>query len=620
MAEHVAGMTLTPVDAFPMVDWVDEASLQKMRAVPSAPATSASRPVVSCGYPKPRVQLRIVDGRERELGERELGEVWVKSPGLFARYHGEPAATEAAFVDGWFKTGDLGYLAAGQLYLCGRKKDLIIAGGQNISPHVVEKCARDVLGQRCRYAVAFAIHEPELGTDVVALACEMRKPPLAAEAAAYEEALRATLQERLGIFAHHIALVERGWIVKTTSGKLNRAANRARFEAALADVAQAATERAHGRRSSPGDVAPGTDDRTATEARLRELWRRLLGRRDVGANDSFFDLGGDSLLAIRMLSLVEDRFDRKLSTSQLFRNPTISSLVQLLANPPNTPRWSSLVPLQARRPGGHRPNFFCVHGLGGGVLGYQPLAQALGSEQPFYTLQARGLESDRIDTRIEDMAAFYIDEMRAVQARGPYHLGGFCFGGVVAYEMAQQLRAAGESVALVAVIEGYILADKDGLRPWWHKWRSLVDFLRNAPYWIGDYQQLSGMELRARMRRDLRIARLRAQRLIGLREDLTADDLWAGSDRLPWRHRTVMDANIAAMRQYRPRPYSGRVHLLRTARILLGAPTSDMGWGSLAEVDVNVLSGSHGTILNSPHVEGLASVLGRLLTPSASAS
>ena len=154
-----------------------------------------------------------------------------------------------------------------------------------------------------------------------------------------------------------------------------------------------------------------------------------------------------------MMRRIEKLFGKSLPITVLFQAPTIEKLAQLLRQSGWSPTWSSLV---ACRQPGSSPPFFCVHGIGGLVIGFRDLARHLGPDQPMYGFQAQGTDGKHpILTRVEEMAAHYLQELRTVQPHGPYYLGGLSFGGWVAYEMAQQLRADGEQVGLLALIDTY---------------------------------------------------------------------------------------------------------------------------------------------------------------------
>jgi thioesterase domain-containing protein len=176
----------------------------------------------------------------------------------------------------------------------------------------------------------------------------------------------------------------------------------------------------------------------------------VLQLKSIGIRDNFFDLGGHSLLAARLFAQIENRFGKHLPLATLFQSPTIEQLAHALRNSDTARGWSSLVTIQ---PEGSRPPLFCIHAGGANVLIYRPLSKHLGNDQPVYALQAQGLDGQSPPyTRVEDMAAHYIEEIRAFQPEGPYHLLGASFGGLVIYEMAYQLSQQGQKVGLVAIL------------------------------------------------------------------------------------------------------------------------------------------------------------------------
>ena len=189
----------------------------------------------------------------------------------------------------------------------------------------------------------------------------------------------------------------------------------------------------------------------ATEKKLQAIWEHLLGTGPVGLNQNYFELGGTSILAVRLFAQISKEFQKKLPLSVLFEAQTVAQLAKVLEAGDSSSDWSPLVTIQPR---GSRPPFFCIHGGGGNVLIYRELSRHLGPDQPFFGLQAQGLDGDRpCLNAIEEMASLYVKEIRRFQPKGPYHLGGYCMGGTVAYEMAQQLRTQGEEVALLALFD-----------------------------------------------------------------------------------------------------------------------------------------------------------------------
>ncbi len=195
-------------------------------------------------------------------------------------------------------------------------------------------------------------------------------------------------------------------------------------------------------------IAP-TDE---LEQQLVQIWEKVLKQEPIGVEDNFFKLGGNSLLAVQLFNQIEKQLGQKLPLSQLFQSPTIQELALLLRNPQWQPSWSSLVPI---KPTGSHPPLFCVHGIGGEVFTFERLSQYLDAEQPLYGLRAQGLDGKHPPhTSIEEMAADYLQEILQVQPIGPYFLAGFSLGGRIAFEMARQLSQAGQSVALLALLEG----------------------------------------------------------------------------------------------------------------------------------------------------------------------
>jgi thioesterase domain-containing protein len=309
----------------------------------------------------------------------------------------------------------------------------------------------------------------------------------------------------------------------------------------------------------------------------------------------------------------------ELPLAVLFEAPTIEQLARRLSEGgagSAALAWSPLVPLQPR---GDGEPFFCVHAIGGGVMRYYgPLARWLGDDQPFYAFQAPGLDrhGEAPQPSIAELAARYVAAMREIRPCGPYFLGGASFGGIVAFEMAQQLRGQGEEVALLALIDT-LLAGADTADPAFDEAAFCADMAQMLARQEGVALALDADELRglphAEMLERL-LARLRAAGLAG--EDLD----------LPWMDRYIagFKARMAAASAYRPRRYPGEISLFRAQRAHLGKRTAPavrlargsledpaLGWGRLAAQGVRVhqLRGTHETMLREPHVRQLASLL-----------
>jgi len=379
-------------------------------------------------------------------------------------------------------------------------------------------------------------------------------------------------------------------------------------------------------RSSPPsfDARPGLEKKYAAprdpvEGQLAAIWTEMLGLHRVGVHDHFFDLGGHSLLAVRLVARIEKTFGKKLSVAMIFQRPTIEQLGQLLQeSPADAPPVSSLVEI---RPQGSRPPLYFVHGVGGGMFwGYANLARHLSPDQPVYAFKSRGLDGLEEWPTIEEMAAHYVADLRAFQPHGPYLLGGYCFGGNVAHEMACQLHAQGEQTALIALINCLPPNTAYVNTRFIFSLRWTAKFLRNLAFWLGAFLfHWKQSERRDFIRWKFRLLGRKLARLAGLnRSDPTQGQIdqlvdlsaFVGDQRRLW------EGHIRALIRYKPRAYAGRITLFRTrGHPLCGSFDEQYGWGELAEggVAVEMVPGGHASILEEPHVRTTAAKLQRCL-------
>jgi thioesterase domain-containing protein len=352
----------------------------------------------------------------------------------------------------------------------------------------------------------------------------------------------------------------------------------------------------------PAEQRAPAAPRDPLERQLLHIWQTTLGRRDVGVSDNFFEMGGHSLLAVRLFAQVEKLVGRKLPLATLFLAPTVAQLAAALRKSGWREPWSSLVPIQ---PAGARTPFFCVHGLGGNVLNLSDLARRLGPDQPFYGLQSAGLDGERAPyARCEEMAAHYLKEIRALQPEGPYLLGGVSFGGLVAWEMATQLRAQGAEVGLVVLFDTYCLNFLKSLpKPLYYRYK-LASHWHRVRHNFGRF-----LEAPSKLR-FVRGKWLGAQRKIGSR-------LWqwhyqrnVQSDKAVPRHlHDVREANFLASVSYRPQPYAGRVVLFRSTDRAVGHDRDTaFTWTHLTggRVEIHEVPGDHNTMVLEPNVAALA--------------
>jgi amino acid adenylation domain-containing protein len=391
--------------------------------------------------------------------------------------------------------------------------------------------------------------------------------------------LRAFLAERLPEYLVPAAFVLLDALPLTPTGKVDRQAL----------PAPDWSRHAH----ADSYVAP----RTPTEATVAGLAAQVLSVARVGLHDNFFTLGGHSLLIVRLLARIEQQFGQRIALAALFQQPTVAHLAALLRQ-----RGGALThtPLAGLQPVGTQPPFFCVHPGAGNVLCYVELAHSLGTARPFYGLQAAGLDDDQPPrSTIEEMASAYLAALRAVQPQGPYLLGGWSFGGLVAFEIAQQLRAQGQRVSLLALIDSWAPLPNDA--PPSDEVALLAGFAQDLGRMVGKASPLTIDDLR-------RIAP--EQRLTFVLEQARAADVLPDIDEQQIRRAlAVFAANTQAMQRYQPQPYSGPVALFRASELgAAEAPDALLGWAAFVTSDIalHAIPGDHYSMIRPPHVQLLA--------------
>lgn len=237
MAENTFAVTQHPVGQPPRVDLVETRALQEQqRAVPVA-ADQADAPgvtaMVSNGFPIPGTEVAVVGARGGHLPERHVGEIILRSDCMLSGYYRRPDLTEEAIREGWYYTGDIGYLADGQLYISGRKKDMIIVGGKNVFPQDLEAIANNVAGLYPGRSVAFGLVDEQLGSESIAMVCELEDEAASEETRLLlERTLRQRVVQQTEVALADVLLVGRRWLIKTSSGKIARADNREKYLAA----------------------------------------------------------------------------------------------------------------------------------------------------------------------------------------------------------------------------------------------------------------------------------------------------------------------------------------------------------------------------------------------------
>ena len=540
------------------VRWVNtygpaEASVVATAYEPPPQASLQSPAQLPIGRPVANTKVYLLDPDLNPVPVGVPGEIHIGGVGVAKGYLNLPQLTQEKFIRDIFsddpsarlyKTGDLAkYLPNGEIDFVGRRDHQVKIRGFRVEPGEIES----VLSRhRSVHENAIVLRQDSTENKRLVAYIVRSSEDLG------ELELRRHVKDHLPEYMVPSEFVFLDAMPLTPNGKIDR-----RALAAL-------------KSDSPAVSAPVTPDNDPLQVQLIAIWEELLGRKPIGIRDNFFDLGGHSLLAARLMHRIKQIHGKSLPLAILLQASTVEKLASVIRGD-FSEHWSSLVTIQ---PEGSKPPFFCVHGVGGNVVGFHELAKRMKPDFPFYGLQSQGLDgkSDLLTT-IENMAVHYLKEIREVQPSGPYHLGGFSMGGLVAYEMAQQLVAAGEEVGLVVLFDTYATTPKSVNE-------SLRDLLFH-PTWT--HVKRLPSELRKKVRRT-----------------------WNGV-RLPEYLKNVMRSNARAADHYVLRSYKGKTILLRAGDTWRVADDPYAAWTQyVAELETIQIRGTHMEILREPNVSTLA--------------
>jgi amino acid adenylation domain-containing protein len=543
---------------------------------------------VLIGRPIANTQLYIVDKQMEPVPRGVVGELLIAGDGLSRGYRNRPDLTAERFIETSFldpgnrayRTGDLArFHPDGRVELLGRLDHQVKVRGYRIELGEIEK----VLSQHQAIKDAVVVTQEDQGGDKRLVAYYI---PVAGGRVKSGD---------LGKFLHRMlpdymipgCFVEMEAFLLTPNGKIDRKA----FPKPESIALEAGS--------------PFVEPEGELELRLADIWKKALRKQNIGALDNFFDLGGHSLLAAQVFAQMERQIGVKLPLALLFQAPTIRQLADLLRRENWTPSWSCLVPI---RPGGSKPPLFLMHAHGGNVLEYYPLANLLGPDQPVYAFQARGLDGHIVkDSKLEDMAAAYITELRTLQPEGPYFLGGFCFGGLLALEVAQQLTAAGQEVALLVLIQT--------MHPEAMRFKPGTTIFRRAWYQATKRISLEVDNLSHRSKGYIANRLRYLHGVICARMAIAVDSLTGREHQDPSRPpmqyilETLAKVHGKAIEKWVPRPYQGRVVLFRASKQLSGLVADQyLGWKKVfnGNLEVREIPGHQQNLLLEPNVLRLA--------------
>ena len=545
------------------------------------------------GRPISNTQAYVLDRLGQPVPVGIPGELYLAGEGLARGYLGRPDLTNERFVPNPFaggnsrmyRTGDRArFRDDGQIDFLGRIDNQVKIRGFRIELGEIEACL--LKHPDIREAVVMSQEDRHGDRQLVAYIVYEHKDRAVKDLLEY-------LKERLPQFMVPSALVELESLPMTPNGKIDRKA-----------LPKSSLTR-------PKVVSVESVD--SFEAELIKIWERVLDVHPIGLTDNFFELGGHSLQAVRMFAEVEERFAKNIPLATLFEAGTIKQLADLLRQDGWAAPEASLVPIQTQ---GSKPPFFCIHAKGGNVLFYKDLARYMGIDQPFYGLQARRLAGRQVGhDSVEEMAAFYIKEIKDFQPQGPYYIGGSSFGGLAAFEIAQQLRKQGDEIGMLALLDTGT-PDYPRLLPTTTKMRSRIySAIRRFQHHRDSLMLLGNSERLAYVGTRLRKVRLKYRRRIRDAYKKTVRDVYSRVGRsgtIPKKYIQLENLIWKAGLKYAPRPYAGKVTLFRATIQPLGiVPEPTLGWDRYVtgELEIHDVPGHHGSIVTEPFVRVLAEKL-----------
>jgi len=536
------------------------------------------------GIPIANTQLYVLDENCQRTATGVAGELHVGGKGVARGYLNHPELTATKFIPNPFssvpgsrlyRTGDLArYLPSGNLEYIGRADNQIKLRGFRIELGEIEAA----LAQHPNISDCVAgLEENKRGEKVIVAYVVFGTEQLPA----FNE-LRRFLQQQLPEYMVPTTFVSLAALPLTSNGKVDR-----RSLPGLGSRLE----------WQSGQIPP----RNGFEIELREIWESVLDVQPIGVADDFFEIGGDSIAGVRLFAQVEQRFGKRLPLSVLFQASTIEHLAQLLMLDGCSLPRSLLVPIQ---PKGSKPPLFCIHACGAHVFIYRSLVRRFSPDQPVFGLRASGLEGEREPyTRVEDMASHYITEIRALEPHGPYYLVGDTLGGLIALEMAHQLKAQGEDVAFLAMLDTFCPLPASFAS------RILSHSVHLRELGIKPYLRAAAQSARRKLAR--RVGESLTSILLTTDEEAFARKHLAEGD--PVR-RTEWGIYLATQVNYLPPTwhYPGKItyFLARDNQYEPGEEDNRLRWEKVAsEFEVHVIPGRHDTMREEPHVAFLAEKL-----------
>lgn len=559
--------------------------------------TQVSGNYLPAGYAIGEKKLSLVDDHNQSVGVGEVGEILVISRFLAPGYWKQPELNAQKFsVDSLdttqriFHTGDLGRIHTdGCLEYFGRKDAQIKIRGYRVDTAEIEAVLHQHTGIR-NTAISPIARGTSPDEKMLVAYIELEH-----KAALTKKAIRSYLSQLLPDYMLPGAIIFLDNLPLTGTGKVNRQALPMPDQLSLTEETEF--------------LPP----RNSVETDLKKIWEDTLRIDPIGIRDDFFELGGNSLLAAQLFSTIERKYKKKLPLSTLFKAPTIESQAEILLQEDWTPDWSSLVAL---RVAGQRPPLFLAAPVGGNVLSYHDLLKHLDADQPVYGLQAIGLDGVQSPHKnVKDVSAHYVSEILSILPEGPFLLSGSSFGGLVAYEMAQQLHDQGLPVELVVMFDAYGPGYPTRRPGTTRLRRKIYKYLRRLDtHW----SNLLSTDMNGRWV----YLRIKSRKIFKRVRIKFSDKIHHIAHPLPKELRKIQNSHLGAAKkkkkrhQREPRRFGGRLVLFRAQKQPLGIyPDPYLGWNTVSgdQIEVYEVPGHHTSIIYEPRVHVLAGKLNGIL-------
>ncbi len=544
--------------------------------------------VITIGKPIHNTQVYILDDHLNPVPAGEVGELFLAGDGVARGYLNRPELTAEKFIlnpfsslpnQRMYRTGDLGrFLPNGNIHCLGRIDQQVKIRGYRIELGEIEYALRQQPGIRDavvltredrpgdRRLVGYLVSDTPLTSSEF-----QRQLPI------WRTALRDTLPDYM-VPSEFVSLAA---LPVTPNGKIDRQV--------IGQQAQMQPKQGIPV-SSPRDQAPATD----LEKRIAAIWTGALGIDTPSIQDDFFEVGGHSLIAVQVMTQLEQETGRRLPLSTLLTHPTIEKLAQVLQAESVPTQWKSLVPI---RPQGSKTPIYVIHGIGLNLLNFSSLVAYMHPEQPIYGFQARGLDGmeEPLDN-MEAIAAYYIAELLDQNPTGPYAIAGYSFGGYVALEMARQLKAMGKAVKLLGMFDTNAEESLTQLPTGQKLWRKLT---RQFPklLWIG----------KSFIKQPLATLRYQQQylerQLQGLLQALGGQPAPPPADE-PSHLQHIIEMHETAYERYTLKPYDGSIDLFKAqTRLYFVEDSKYLGWAKYARggVRVHLVPGDHKQMMLPPN-------------------